>query len=135
MSALGAGSGMQRFVREYLRVRPGERVLDLGCGPGRLYPALPRVEYCGLDVDAGYLARARALFRSESTCGFVPANGFSTWAAARGASIRPCREWNTAGSTWTRDTWPGPALFSRARASNSRMSPQVARDSIYADST
>jgi SAM-dependent methyltransferase len=62
MSVIGADSGMKRFVREYLRVRLGQRILDLGCGPGRLYPHLPQVEYCGLDADAGYLARARALY-------------------------------------------------------------------------
>ena len=62
MRILGADISMERLVREHLRVRPGDKVLDLGCGPGRLFPHLPPVEYHGLDIDAGYLARARALY-------------------------------------------------------------------------
>lgn len=46
-------------MEEVARVRPGTRVLDLGCGPGRLLDALPDPDYVGLDVDGGHLAAAR----------------------------------------------------------------------------
>jgi len=62
MRAMGADAGMQRFAREILRARPGDRVLDLGCGPGRLCPHLPGVDYTGVDIDEGSLAQARVRY-------------------------------------------------------------------------
>lgn len=59
MRALGADSALDAFVRDTLRVSPGDRVLDLGCGPGRLARALPTLEYWGVDIDPRYIARAR----------------------------------------------------------------------------
>jgi cyclopropane fatty-acyl-phospholipid synthase-like methyltransferase len=61
MRVLGADAGMARLVREHLEVRPGEKLLDVGCGPGRLVRHLPAVDYVGLDGDCRYLERARRL--------------------------------------------------------------------------
>jgi len=62
MRALGGDTGFQRWVAEVLRVQPGQRVLDIGCGPGRLCRFLPEVAYVGIDSSASYLARARARY-------------------------------------------------------------------------
>jgi SAM-dependent methyltransferase len=42
-----------------LDAQPGERILDIGCGPAYLLDDLPAVHYVGFDTDARYLAYAR----------------------------------------------------------------------------
>jgi ubiquinone/menaquinone biosynthesis C-methylase UbiE len=53
-----------------LDVRPGARVLEIGCGSGRNFPSLQRVvgptgRIYGVDISAGMLARARARCKRE----------------------------------------------------------------------
>jgi SAM-dependent methyltransferase len=62
MRLIGGDACTRRLVAEVLRAQPGQRVLDVGCGPGRLLPFLPNVSYAGIDASASYLATARARF-------------------------------------------------------------------------
>jgi cyclopropane fatty-acyl-phospholipid synthase-like methyltransferase len=43
------------MAREYIRPRPGERMLDVGCGDGDIRPHLPGVDYTGIDLNDDYL--------------------------------------------------------------------------------
>ena len=61
-SLVGGRSLMSEFVTSYVKPRPGERVLDLGCGPGDLLGFLPDVEYLGLDRNPRYIRAARRRF-------------------------------------------------------------------------
>ena len=61
-SVVGAHRGRTRLVGDHVRPCPGERVLDLGCGPGELLPYLGEVRYVGLDISPAYIARARERF-------------------------------------------------------------------------
>lgn len=57
---LGAGQARRRFVEEILRPRPGDRLLDIGCGAGGLLDALPEgVSYAGYDLNPRYIEAAR----------------------------------------------------------------------------
>jgi SAM-dependent methyltransferase len=47
-------------VLQYLRPRAGDRLLDIGCGPGELSAHLPSVDYVGFDLSERYIAYARA---------------------------------------------------------------------------
>ena len=57
---------MQRLVDDVVRPQPGQRLLDFGCGNGRLVPFVPQVEYVGVDSNPGYIESARDEYGSPS---------------------------------------------------------------------
>jgi SAM-dependent methyltransferase len=58
---------MARLAAEVIRPEPGMRVIDLGCGNGRLVPFLGEgIEYVGVDNHAGYVAAARERYGSPN---------------------------------------------------------------------
>jgi SAM-dependent methyltransferase len=59
------------FIVDALALQPGDRVLDQGCGVGRMACALARrgLSVVGVDVIDGYIERARAAARSEGVDG------------------------------------------------------------------
>ena len=67
---VGRDTARSVYVREHLRLQPGQRVLDLGCGPGDIVAFLPAVRYTGYDISPEYVARARQRFgdRGEFHC-------------------------------------------------------------------
>jgi SAM-dependent methyltransferase len=61
-NAAGARRVRATLAREFIRPRPGERVLDVGCGPAEMLPELSGVHYVGIDLSAAYIDAARARY-------------------------------------------------------------------------
>lgn len=62
------------FAREYVRARPGDRILDLGCGAAGVLAELPDgVTYVGVDHNPDSIGAARRRFgtRGAFLCGAV----------------------------------------------------------------
>jgi len=60
--AVGGPKRNRVLLREYIRPGPGDRVLDIGCGPGTMVPYLQCAEYVGLDSSEEYIDRGRRRF-------------------------------------------------------------------------
>jgi len=67
----GWDRGWAIVVAEHLRPRPGERILDLGCGPADILRWLPPVDYTGLDPSPAYIraCEQRHAGRGRFVCG------------------------------------------------------------------
>ncbi len=70
---IGSDAARMRYVATFIRAKPMDRVLDIGCGPGDMLHYLPPVHYVGFDASEAYIARARRRFghRGQFCCGLV----------------------------------------------------------------
>jgi SAM-dependent methyltransferase len=56
----GIGSDRIRYrCLDEAKLQPGDRVLDVGCGPAYYFDRLPKVDYVGFDTSEAYVAYAR----------------------------------------------------------------------------
>lgn len=67
---IGADYRSRVLVSDYIRPKPGDRILDIGCGPGNMLPFLPQGEYLGVDANASYIESAKQRYsdRGEFVC-------------------------------------------------------------------
>ena len=59
---MGQDRGRKAFAENHIRARPGDRVLDIGCGPAQVLAFLPDVDYVGWEPNPHYVAQARKTF-------------------------------------------------------------------------
>jgi SAM-dependent methyltransferase len=61
-AAVGGNALRRRLIQNHVRARPGDKVIDIGCGPAEALQSLPDVEYLGLDTNPDYIAFARRTY-------------------------------------------------------------------------
>ena len=71
--ALVRGGNANAYMTEYVKPVAGEKVLDIGCGPGEILEELPAVDYLGFDISTKYIEAALKRYgqRGRFFCGDV----------------------------------------------------------------
>ena len=64
---LGASKGRQHIADTLIRAKPGDRVLDMGCGTADILEFLPDVDYFGFDSSIEYIEAARSRYGNRGT--------------------------------------------------------------------
>jgi SAM-dependent methyltransferase len=73
----GIGADRVRYrCLDEAELKPGDRVLDVGCGPAYYFDRLPEVDYVGFDTSEPYVRYARKHFgdRGEFRCEILTAD-------------------------------------------------------------
>lgn len=66
-AAVGATALRRRLIENHVRAKPGDKVIDIGCGSAPVLQWLPEGEYIGLDINPGYIAFARRTYGGKGT--------------------------------------------------------------------
>jgi 2-polyprenyl-3-methyl-5-hydroxy-6-metoxy-1,4-benzoquinol methylase len=76
---VGAYRAQREFANVYVRAEAGYRVVDIGCGTGRILDALPEgITYHGFDLSESYINQARAEYGSRGTFTCAPVSQFAS---------------------------------------------------------
>lgn len=71
-SAVGGTRGIKWIAENFWRAKAGQRVIDIGCGPGNTAHLLPPdVHYVGFDISEPYIESARKKFHLDSNKLFI----------------------------------------------------------------
>jgi len=62
---LAGGSYHKKHLAEHVQPVPGEKVLDIGCGPGDILEYLRDVNYTGFDLSPEYIAAAEKRYGQQ----------------------------------------------------------------------
>lgn len=67
LQKLADGGLRKTFVDDYVKPKQDEKILDLGCGTGNLYPNISKydVEYLGVDINPRYIKHAKKAYNTE----------------------------------------------------------------------
>ena len=65
--ALGADRLRKLCLEEFVQPQSGERILDIGCGPGYILEHLPAVDYVGFDTEVKYIDYAKARYAGRGS--------------------------------------------------------------------
>lgn len=67
---IGGSRARVSFVRQHVKPKENDKVLDIGCGPGSILEFLPMVDYVGFDSNSAYIEAAKKRFagRAQFMC-------------------------------------------------------------------
>jgi len=65
--AIGGNTLRRKFVQSHVRAKPGDKIIDIGCGPAQILPWLPAVDYLGFDVNPACIASAKRTHAGRGT--------------------------------------------------------------------
>jgi ubiquinone/menaquinone biosynthesis C-methylase UbiE len=57
-SIIGAKRAYRLYVKKYICPKPGDKILDIGCGTADIIDSLPDVDYTGFDLNRDYIDSA-----------------------------------------------------------------------------
>lgn len=71
--ALIGSAGAQRWVMEnFWRIKPGQKIVDIGCGPGTMIDLLPDgTRYVGFDISDRYIEYAKRKYSGNADIKFL----------------------------------------------------------------
>lgn len=63
---MGSKRARRLVAERYIGAKPGDRVLDIGCGTAEILDYLPGVEYVGYDVSESYIEAAQVKYPQQT---------------------------------------------------------------------
>lgn len=87
-TSVGAYRARREVLDTYARVQPGDTVVDIGCGTGRILDSLPpRIQYYGYDLSEEYIRRARARYGQRASFECADVSDFALGPRRSGADV------------------------------------------------
>jgi len=79
--AIGGNALRRKFIQRHVQAKPGDKIIDIGCGLAQILLWLPDVDYLGFDVNPTCIASAKRAHGGKGT--FVIGDAGSLWDDSR----------------------------------------------------